>query len=192
MTFSAKTLLPLCLPLLLAGSAAHATGNFELDPEPMRPQGIRETPEWKEGALTLPPWPQDADLVAFVPEGTESPFRFFIDGRSLKVDASGSVVRYTLVVASGSGVRNVSYEGIRCTLKGAYRLYAYGSNGRFIATPGSDWLPIPETGTESYRDDLHRHRFCIPRETRPRPVKGILRALRNRGGARESTGFQAD
>lgn len=177
--------LPLAAPLW-------AQGNFELDPERIGSDRIVEGERWKEGSLSLPPWPRDADLVAWTPEGIRGDLRYFIDSANLRIDPSGQVVRYTLVVEAPSGTRNVSFEGIRCTLRGQYRVYAYGIDRRFERTPPGDWLPLPQDGSEAFRDDLFRHRFCVPRETHPRPVKDMLRALKGRVSANESTGFQAD
>lgn len=189
---------PLCVALLvlLPGLAFGDRGGrddaFVPDPEPVRPRDIREAEEWKEGRVDLPPWPKDADLIEFRPDLPESPFRFYLDGRNLSRDAKDAVVRYTLVAESASGARNVSFEGVRCTLKGGYRVYAYGTGGRFSPIGSSDWLPIPETGSEAFRHDLWRNRFCVPRETRPRTLKEIQGALRNQGTAQQTTGFQAD
>lgn len=192
MTPRTKTLLALLLPLSLAGPPSLADNSFALDPEPVRPRDIIVAPERPEGALTLPPWPRDADLIAFDPDGPQQPFKFFIDGKSLSIDSSRTVVRYTLVIESPNGTRNVSHEGIHCTLKGAYKVYAYGSDGRFNKAPETDWQPIDTVGNESYREDLRRNRFCVPRETRPRPIKDMQRALRGNVSPTESTGFQAD
>lgn len=178
--------------LALSGQSALGENSFELDPERVGTKNIVGGEAWKEGALTLPAWPRDADLVEWVPEGTGTGLRYFIDGANLRLDPSGEVVRYTLVVQGNSGIRNVSYEGIHCTLRGEYKVYAYGIEGRFDRAPPSDWARIVEIGSEAFRDDLHRHRFCVPRETQARPVKDMIRALRGRVSATESTGFQAD
>jgi hypothetical protein len=182
------------LAVLLPLSCQPALGgnNFELDPDRVGTKGVVEGEAWKEGALSLPAWPRDSDLVEWVPEGTAADLRYFVDVANLRLDPSGEVVRYTLVVQSPTGTRNVSYEGIHCTLRGAYKVYAYGIDGHFERVPPADWAKIEEIGQESFRDDLHRHRFCVPRETQARPVKDMIRALRGRVSATESTGFQAD
>jgi hypothetical protein len=190
-------LLPLLLwgaPSVAAGDPTGGHGNFELDPLQPGRKDVPEPTERLEGAVTLPPWPRDADLIAFVPDGPQTPFRFFIDGKSLRIDQAGNVVRYTLVVEASSGTRNLSYEGIHCTLKGGYKVYAYGSGsgGRFVKAPDADWRPLEDAGPDAYRYDLHRFRLCVPRETQTRPLKDILRALRGRGAVGESSGFQAN
>ena len=44
------------------------------DPEP-----------WKEGAINLPPFPKDGNLVEFEVDGAPGQFRYFIDGKNLAI-----------------------------------------------------------------------------------------------------------
>ncbi len=180
-----------CLVLLGASVETQAFRDdaFQPDAEPPRPSSIGEADTWSEGRVSLPPWPQDGDLQEFSPEGISGGFRFYIDARNLAIDPAGGVVRYTLVAESPAGQRNVSFEGIRCTIQGGYKVYAYGVNGRFSPAEPSDWLPPTARGTEAYRDDLWRHRFCIYRETRPLPKRDILRALAGQGSGRDARGL---
>ncbi|NYH13968.1 hypothetical protein GGD41_001196 [Paraburkholderia bryophila] len=68
---------------------------------------------WVENKVdTLPPLPQDANLLPFAVSGN-TPLQFAVDKNSLTVGTDG-VVRLTVVVTSPSGARNVIYEGIRC------------------------------------------------------------------------------
>jgi hypothetical protein len=188
----ALVLVVVLAPGLALGERGGRDDFFVPDPEPGGHRDIQEAEEWREGRVDLPPWPKDEDLVELRPDLPESRFRFFLDGRNLSRDAKDAVVRYTLVAESASGARNVSFEGIRCTLKGAYRVYAYGTGGRFSPIGPSDWQPIPESGAEAFRHDLARHRFCVPRETRPRTLTEIRRALKDQGTSQQTTGFQAD
>lgn len=184
-----------CLLLALAASnpaLAFRDDAFQPDAAPDAPSSVREGEAWKEGAVILPPWPKDADLLEFEPDMPERPFRFYIDRGSLDIDPAGQVVRYTLVAESRSGVRNLSYEAIRCTIRGAYKVYAYGANGSFQQAPASDWLPLTRDSSEGYREDLWRNRFCVSREARVKPEREIVRSLKGRGSNREHTGFQAD
>ncbi|MFY9973574.1 MAG: CNP1-like family protein [Chromatiaceae bacterium] len=182
----------LLVPCVSFGARGGRDDAFVPDPEPPAPRSLQETPEWTEGRVDLPPWPRDEDLIEFQPDMPGGRFRFYIDGRSLSVDTRDGVVRYALVAESPSGVRNVSFEGIRCTLRGAYRVYAYGTGDGFSPIGPSDWSPIPNYGTEAFRRDLWRHSFCVPREPRPRTKQEILRTLRGSGKSHSSTGFQAD
>ncbi|WP_295384952.1 CNP1-like family protein [uncultured Thiodictyon sp.] len=183
--------LPLLLALFLGCPPALAENNFTLDPESRHIQELPEPVAKPEMAAPLPPWPRDADLIAYTPDGPPTPFRFYIDGKNLTTDARHEEVHYTLILESKTGTRNVSFEGIRCTLKGEYKVFAYGTNGHFARAPGDEWQPITALGNESYRDDLWRNRFCIARETRGRALPDILRALKGRVSATDSTGFQA-
>ena len=68
---------------------------------------------WVENKVdTLPPLPTDANLLPFEVSGN-TPLHFAIDPKSVSVGDDG-VVRYTVVVTSPGGARNVNYEGIRC------------------------------------------------------------------------------
>lgn len=189
---SALILTLLLAPNLSSGARVGRDDAFVPDPETVRPSEIQEAPAWKEGRVDLPPWPRETDLVEYRPDLPGTTFRFYVDDRSLSRDPKDAVVRYTLVVESPSGTRNVSFEGIRCNLKGAYRTYAYGVDGHFEPLGPSDWLPLAEKGPEAYRKDLWRNRFCVPRETRPRTLTEIRRALRDQGTSQHTTGFQAD
>jgi hypothetical protein len=180
--------------VLLSGLAQGARNNFQLDAEPPGRPEAKEGEKWAEGQVPLPPWPADGDLVEIRldTEFQDIPFRFFVDARNIHIDRAGDVVRYTVVAESPSGTRNLTYEGIRCTMKGAYKVYAYGSGKSFVPAPRSDWLPIPNIGSEAYRADLYRNRFCVSREPHPRKIDEILRALHDRAPNRDGTGFQAD
>ena len=67
---------------------------------------------FKEGQTTLPAPPQDADLIPFSVNDSAD-FRFAVDPKSLSV-GDDRVVRYTVVITSAGGGRNVSFEGLRC------------------------------------------------------------------------------
>jgi len=142
---------------------------------------------WKEGATSLPPWPNDRDLVEFSVDDPESRFRYYIDGKHLSIGADGAV-RYTLVVESRSGVRNLSFEGLRCTPSGVFKIYAYGKNGRFEAVDG-DWIAIQGRYHDKLHRDLHKHILCVPRGFEPRSKWDMIHAMRTRFPGAASTGF---
>ncbi|MBK1700582.1 CNP1-like family protein [Thiococcus pfennigii] len=172
--------------------AAFRDDAFVPDQTAPTPSSVREGEHWSEGGTTLPPWPQDADLIFFPVDGPKGLFRYAIDGRNLAI-GEDEVVRYTLVAESASGARNVSFEGIRCTPNGQYRLYAYGTAGRFTPVAETDWLAIAKNDPDGYRDDLWRTYLCVPLKFVPRTRPEILRALeRGRVSRLEGTGFMAD
>ena len=151
-----------------------------------------EPEAWKEkGSVQPPPWPNDADLVEFRISDRTSPFRHYIDTKSLSVDAQ-QIVRYTVVVKSASGGSNVAYEGIRCTPNGSFRTYAYGSEGRFQPAAGDDWRDVNANGVPLYVKDLHAS-TCVSRSSSSRrPVKEMPRILSGHGSAKDHSGFLPD
>lgn len=118
------------------------------------------TPTWTENKVdTLPPLPQEANLLPFtVSENT--PLTFFIDKNSLSVGTDG-IVRYTVVVKSPAGARNVNYEGIRCDNYN-WRLYASineDQNG-WDRTVENDFQRIENGNLNAYRAALYQDYFC--------------------------------
>ena len=165
---------------------------FVPDAGPPTPKSVQRAPDWSEGRFRLPPWPDPADLVAFPIDGPDRGFRYAIDARNLVI-GDDDVVRYTLVVESASGARNVSFEGIRCTASGRYQVYAYGVGGVFKPLSDSDWRPIPKDGTEQHRYDLWHAYLCSHPPFAPRRRSEILHALRHgRPSGLDSAGFMAD
>jgi hypothetical protein len=179
--------------MLLCGPALSAERDrpFIDEAEPQTPESVEDRDTtWKEDSTSLPPWPKDEDLVEFSVDDPSSRFRQFIDGKHIQIGKDGAV-RYTLVVESRSGARNVSYEGLRCTPSGALRIYAYGTNGRFVKIDG-EWEPIQGRGDDKIHRDLHKLLLCIPRKFEPRPPKGIIRAMRAAVPSEASAGFVTD
>ncbi|KDB10341.1 protein of unknown function CNP1-like protein [Burkholderia sp. lig30] len=117
-------------------------------------------PEWKENTVNaLPPLPQAGDLLPFdVSQNT--PLKFFVDAKSLEVGADG-VVRYTVVVTSPAGARNVIYEGVRCDTY-EWRQYA-GLNedhDGWDRTVENDWRRIENGELNAYHSALYQDYFC--------------------------------
>lgn len=140
---------------------------------------IKKDKKWQEQKVRLPAWPKDADLVEIKLDGPEDEFRHFIDSRSLRTGGDG-VVRYTLVTESAYGARNIGYEGVRCTPRGRYKIYAYGSGSNFIPTnSGEQWRPIDEHSRDRLRYELWRHYLCMPRLFKTRQRKDQLRMLKS-------------
>jgi hypothetical protein len=146
-----KRFLWLSLPLWLLASF----GAIALD--------LEDGPKWAESAVVLPSQPKDRDLVRF-DVSRLSRNAFFVDSASLSVGDDG-VVRYTLVIESPSGIRNVSYEGMRCSTA-ERRVYAFGG-------AGGGWSPAQQ-------QSLFSEYFCVP-GSEVRSVGDVLAALR-RGG----------
>lgn len=168
-----------CAILAAPWITALAETPFVNDPEMDAPSSVQDGKQWQEQAIRLPAWPKEAGLVEIKVDGPDDDFRHFIDIRSLAT-GSDDVVRYTLVTESGSGARNVSYEGLRCTPKGEYKTYAYGDGSRFVPTrTGGQWQRIDERARDRFRYDLWRHYLCVPRLFEPRDRKDQVRMLKS-------------
>ena len=118
-----------------------------------------EPPPWQEQAVSLPAYPSDADLLTFPVDLPSLSQTFAIDAKSLGV-GSDRVVRYTVVITSASGARNVIHEGIRCETR-KYRSYAYGEASlRFRSAQGDKWNNISAQGWGGFRAVLLRDYLC--------------------------------
>lgn len=188
-----RCLLPLCCAALAltATGAPAGTPPFVSDSAPDAPKSVKPGKDWEEEQVQLPPWPAPGDLIPIKLDGPDRPVRYFIDGKSLRTGRDG-VVRYTLIARPGGGADNLTFEGLRCTPQGRYRIYAYGSDGSFTeAGLGEEWQSIDPS--EPYREELWRHYLCVPRLFAPRSHKDQLRMLKSgRVPPHDNTGFIAD
>lgn len=113
---------------------------------------------WKEIQTQLPPAPRERDLMPFSVSGASS-YSFAIDRKSLSIGSDG-VFRYTLVATSPQGVRNVSYEGIRCQTR-ERKIYAIGlSDGSWARSRNTAWSKIEEVGNNRQQAALMKDYFC--------------------------------
>jgi hypothetical protein len=181
------------LGLLLAAVAVQAQSPFVFGPEEVTPKSVKPGAKWSEGDVALPAWPEYRDLIPIaLDQPGSSGFSYFIDQASLDTGEDG-VVRYTLVAESRSGHRNISFEGIRCTPRGDFRLYAYGQNNDFEPIVDSQWQRIDQGGSHPVRHELWRHYLCVPRLFAPRPTRDQLRMLQSgRVPEIENSGFLAN
>lgn len=138
------------LALLAQNAAAQWSGwDYDLD----RP---KET--LTEIEVKLPAFPRDEDLVEFEVSAASAD-RFFVDQKALSIGTDG-VVRYTLVVKTGGGATNVSYEGMLCNLAQT-RMYATGGrNGTWMNARDSQWRRIPPPSRLDPRPVLRRDYLC--------------------------------
>jgi hypothetical protein len=168
--------LPFALFLLFLSRdipADDETGSFRIP--------FLEPPARQEEEVTgLPAYPENDRLLEVPASLPGSDFRVFIDPDSLSVGAD-RVVRYTLVIVSSSGVRNVSYEGLHCG-SNEYRRYAYGSGDAWSSIEAAPWQRVSDIGMEHYRYVLYWDYLCNP--VRPNlDAAAMLRRLRNPPGA---------
>jgi hypothetical protein len=137
--------------LLLAATLVSATAfaDFEED---------YESKQWQEIEVQLPAAPKQETLLPFyVSAATEN--RFFIDGATLSVGSDG-VVRYVLLVLTPQGVRNVTYEGMRCLTR-ERRIYASGrQDGSWSKARKNEWVRIQDAYANRQHAALFLEYFC--------------------------------
>lgn len=135
-----------------------------------------EGPKWQESEVAIPAFPNPDELLTVQVDHADMPFVFRIDPDSVSVDKDG-VSRYTVVIESNSGARNVLYEGIRCSTN-EYRTYAYGTyDNEFSKAQSDSWAKIAGGGAMAHRYNFKRYYMCDD-YGRPLPVKEILRRIR--------------
>ena len=129
----------LALAVLLAGGPLAAQ---------QRMFGLIGEPQPREATLpvSLPPFAA-ARLIAV---DTGSRHRVEIDAQSLAVDQE-RLVRYSLLVTTAGGARNLTYEALRCDTR-ERRVMAVGRrDDSWSVTPDSPWRPVVRTNAA----DLH-------------------------------------
>ena len=162
----------LSLGLVLGGSGATLAwqrGN------PENIGGVPEEKPFKEDALNLPGFPDDAALIEIRPRG-RSKNRFYIDRNAVSLGADW-VVRYTAVIKSPSGVANVSYEGMRCKTS-EYKVYAYGTrDGTWANAREPKWQDVDGTSA-NFRYSLWVDYLCDSEAVGGRNAKELIVKLK--------------
>jgi hypothetical protein len=114
---------------------------------------------FNDGEVALPALPAKDGLIEFFVSSASS-FKFYVDAKSLSVGQDG-IVRYTLVARSPSGAESVTHEGMRCSGQQAlYRVYAFGSDGKWSRNPGADWKIIEPKSVQRWHNELRGRYFC--------------------------------
>jgi hypothetical protein len=130
----------------------------------------------------LPAYPRDEDLIALVVSAV-TPHRFFVDGASVSMDSDG-VVRYTLVVKTGGGSTNVSFEGIRCAMF-EYKVYAIGgAEKNWVRARNPQWRRIVYQTVNTQHHTLHAEYVCRGKhmmESAQQIVQALRRGPRQAG-----------
>lgn len=114
--------------------------------------------KWQESAITLPPYPDDRDLLPVAMNSTDT-LKIFIDSKSI-TRAPDLVARFALLVESPSGARSVFYDGYRCETR-QYKTYAIGTTQRtWSPAANPQWLTIPRSEINAFRDVIYRRYVC--------------------------------
>lgn len=113
---------------------------------------------WQEAAWDLPAMPQADELLPFyVSAATNN--KFYVDAASLSVGSDG-VVRYTLLVLTSGGGRNLGFEGMRCETR-ERRLYASGRiDGAWSKSRSNQWSRIQDAAANRHYAALFLGYFC--------------------------------
>jgi hypothetical protein len=169
----------LLLAVVLAGCAtapAKAPAGKDAVQAPARPQvllpGAAGDDETK---ADLPDFPRDADLVE-LRQGVRPDLRFFVDARSIQVPGTDEV-RYTFVVRTASGARNVTFEVARCRSRERITLAVGSANGVWTPARFPRWESVDINDTAGQRGALQRDIIC-PQRAAPASVKEAVQALR--------------
>lgn len=113
---------------------------------------------WVEEESVFPAFPQTDNLREFYVSELTS-HKFFVDASTLSVGKDG-VVRYALVVRTGGGATNVSFEGIRCTTA-EFKVYATGrQDGTWAKSRKSEWRLIENKLANRQHVSLFSDLFC--------------------------------
>jgi len=132
--------------------------------------------KWKEGNVIIPAFPQSDDLLKVEVDRADMPFNFYIDSKNISVSNDDGITRYTVVLESNSGAKNVLFEGIRCQTA-EFRTYAYGTyDNKLVKARTSKWERIQNNGYMVHRYDFFRHYMCNERQT-PNPVREVLQKI---------------
>lgn len=135
----------------------------------------RQSNVWQESNVSLPTAPLADNFLPFYVSAATSN-RFFLDPASLRVERDG-VVRYTLLVLTSEGGRNLGFEGIRCETK-EWRIYASGRlDGSWSKSRSNQWSRIQDVASNRHHAALYLDYFC-PGGVIVRNVEEILSALK--------------
>lgn len=149
----------LFFPFLICGSLLLAAPLSAQENDDSDLGSFIEPPKWNEGEVVIPAFPNRRDLIKIELDRADQPFNFYLDPKALS-SGKDSVVRYTLVLESYSGARNVFYEGIRCQT-GEYRTYAYGrTDGKFSKATIAKWTSFHESDRMAFRYNFFKHYMC--------------------------------
>jgi hypothetical protein len=172
--------LALCI-LVCAAMTGCASSKYEAPENPHNTidtggQYFGPEEEWKEGEVTIPSYPDGADLIAFDVFGPTDK-AYYVDARSISIGTDG-VVRYTVLVRPPEGAENVAFEGIRCEER-TWKPYAYGRRDRTWASARDPkWQPVVDQSIDDFRFTLYRAYFCpdgLPRRKAEEAIADIRR-----------------
>jgi hypothetical protein len=146
--------------LCLLPVAPSTVSAFDDEPTGWAPYSEQQPEVWQELESELPAYPEKDNLLE-VDAGTEGlQYTVYLDKASI-IKSDDNVVRYTVVLVSSTGVRNITHEGLHCGERN-YRRYAYGVNDQWQPLPDSPWKPLRGKGANRYRLIFYEKFICDP------------------------------
>ena len=115
---------------------------------------------WQEQAVELPAYPEKDNLLEVDAGSDGLQYKVYLDEASL-IKSADNVVRYTVVLVSSTGVRNVTHEGLHCGER-TFRRYAYGIDDQWQSLRESPWKPLRGRGANRYRLIFYEKFICDP------------------------------
>ncbi len=116
--------------------------------------------KWKELEVPLPAFPDDRNLIPVRMPVTYT-LKVYLDEKSISRAPDG-IARYTLVVETLSGARNVFFDGLQCGTR-EYKTYAVGMPDKtFEPIKKPKWELVPYYETNAFRFQLMRYYVCDP------------------------------
>lgn len=177
-----NTILVLALSLLIGSAYARKPVLGEhVESLPDQKFQFEEGEAWKEIDVKIPPYPDDDDLLELQLDDPNNRFTYYMDEGSLSISKADYVVRYTLVIESNTGAKNVFYEGMRCNTE-EYKTYAFGvgkgGSGKFRPSKKPEWKAIRDSGYKKLRLDLMEFYLCDDRKL-PRLQSEIIDRIKH-------------
>ena len=116
--------------------------------------------QWKELGVAPPAYPNDPNLIAVRMPATYT-LKVYLDEKSISLAQDG-ISRFTFVIESTSGSRNVFFEGYDCGTR-EYKTYANGTPEKtFEPIKKPKWERVPYYDTNAFRFQLMRYYVCDP------------------------------
>ncbi len=172
----------LALQAGLAGAQQYDTrGNVIPGTEP--PPKIDKIPKERPPERDVPPPapPRAENLLPI--DVPQFPGRdVFLDRTSIVIGPD-EIVRYTLVATTASGLRQVSYEGVRCG-PDQWRSYFLGrQDGGWGKDFASGWMRVSNAGPGAIRFLLAESYFCTPEGRTVSSVDEVLDRIASGGSS---------
>lgn len=139
------------------------------------PSGTSELQE-----TVVPPAPpiDDRHLIA-VDMPANASLRFGIDPATLTIAQDGEI-RYVMVASSTAAVRNVMYEGLRCSSSEVKTYARLNSTGQWAPSSAAQWRPLQGgTAATAHAMALARQGACSGRTVGAASAAALVKRLKN-------------